>query len=99
MPCRRALSVADTATCGAGTPGALSVRPAGGGSRRGVVRVDTAVDLGWLARAVDEHWARIPADTLSASPAAVELPRYRLDAVVVEPYAQTDRCCAPQLQA
>ena len=60
--------------------------------RRGVARIDTAVDLGWLARAVDEHWARIPAGTLSSSPAAVEMPRYRLDAVVVEPYAQTDRC-------
>ena len=75
----------------AGAVGALSIKPGGGGLRRGVARLDTAADLAWYARALREQWARIPAGALSAVQPTVEMPRYPPLQLIVEPYIETDR--------
>ena len=74
-----------------GAVGALNIKPAGGGLRRGVARLDTATDLAWYARAVRDRWARIPPGALSTPQPPVEMPRYQPLQLVVEPYIETGR--------
>lgn len=74
-----------------GAEGALSIKPGGGGLRRGVARIDTARDLAWYARGVRDCWARIPSGALSVPQALIEMPRYPPMHLIVEPYIETDR--------